>query len=503
MKKLASRHAPQALSSARKAEATAKKQLQVARTTQSTAAKAVAAIDGTLAALCVQQEALEAQTKVYTDLAKLNVLIAATEEKLTALNDAREIEDAVSADRSAKQHALNALATDTETLEAAFDSQRDRVAALGPPSAQRRDLLVDWEALSMWAEASVTEHQFAAAAAGEKVDAWRLAAGARIETLIAECTELDVSAQGDIVNVLTALTEADTQATAAVKRITNALAEAKTLEDEIKRFSEDAEVASTLRGLQRADRFPEWLLSEALELLVIDASATLRALTNDGFSLTLGEKEFMVIDHASADEERSARTLSGGETFQASLALALALFDQIRSLAADGAPRLDALFLDEGFGTLDSERLETVAAGSTKENSMSPCDGKCRRYTGSWRSAPCPFSLRRSSGAMYPRGWLRLLLPQPSYLRSSRLWSRAKHTELNRTATRSTPKLAVSRTLSCADRRRPSSQSGGASNVARRHQGHPLPNPGERTYATHQKRPYIRSTWWSQIGLTE
>ena len=63
---------------------------------------------------------------------------------------------------------------------------------------------------------------------------------------------------------------------------------------------------------------------------------------------------------------RSARTLSGGETFQASLALALALSDQIRSLAAEGAPMLDALFLDEGFGTLDPETLETVAVNHRK-----------------------------------------------------------------------------------------------------------------------------------------
>jgi len=57
-----------------------------------------------------------------------------------------------------------------------------------------------------------------------------------------------------------------------------------------------------------------------------------------------------------------ARTLSGGETFQASLALALALSQQIRNLAAEGAPRLDAIFLDEGFGTLDPETLDVVAA---------------------------------------------------------------------------------------------------------------------------------------------
>ena len=55
------------------------------------------------------------------------------------------------------------------------------------------------------------------------------------------------------------------------------------------------------------------------------------------------------------------RTLSGGETFQASLALALALSSQISALAAAGAARLDSIFLDEGFGTLDAETLEVVA----------------------------------------------------------------------------------------------------------------------------------------------
>ena len=55
------------------------------------------------------------------------------------------------------------------------------------------------------------------------------------------------------------------------------------------------------------------------------------------------------------------RTLSGGETFQASLALALALSAQMSALAAAGAARLDSIFLDEGFGTLDPETLEVVA----------------------------------------------------------------------------------------------------------------------------------------------
>lgn len=69
--------------------------------------------------------------------------------------------------------------------------------------------------------------------------------------------------------------------------------------------------------------------------------------------------EFYVVDHADADTERSVRTLSGGETFQASLALALALSEQLAGLGS--ATKLESIFLDEGFGTLDPESLDTVA----------------------------------------------------------------------------------------------------------------------------------------------
>jgi exonuclease SbcC len=60
------------------------------------------------------------------------------------------------------------------------------------------------------------------------------------------------------------------------------------------------------------------------------------------------------------------RTLSGGETFQASLALALALSAQLTTMAAAGAAHLDSIFLDEGFGTLDDATLDVVA--TTLEN---------------------------------------------------------------------------------------------------------------------------------------
>ena len=112
------------------------------------------------------------------------------------------------------------------------------------------------------------------------------------------------------------------------------------------------------RELQK-NNFIEFLLTESIEDLALRASHELLTISAGQYSLTSSGINFTIVDHANADERRSVVTLSGGETFLASLALALGLAGGIADIAGHAAgTRLDAMFIDEGFGTLDPESLD-------------------------------------------------------------------------------------------------------------------------------------------------
>ncbi len=107
----------------------------------------------------------------------------------------------------------------------------------------------------------------------------------------------------------------------------------------------------------RSDRFEAYLLEKTFRQLVQGASVRLEELSQR-YTLDFAGGGFRVFDHDNAMQPRSTDTLSGGETFLASLSLALELSEQIQRQA--GAVSLDSIFIDEGFGTLDPETLETV-----------------------------------------------------------------------------------------------------------------------------------------------
>ncbi len=116
-----------------------------------------------------------------------------------------------------------------------------------------------------------------------------------------------------------------------------------------------AEIHKQLALDLRSDRFQEYLMTRVQQRLARRASAIIRSVTDGRFDLYLLDGDYLVADAWAGGELRSARTLSGGESFVASLGLALALSDTLAGNAA-----LGALFLDEGFGTLDRATLESV-----------------------------------------------------------------------------------------------------------------------------------------------
>jgi DNA repair protein SbcC/Rad50 len=163
--------------------------------------------------------------------------------------------------------------------------------------------------------------------------------------------------------VAQARTAAARDAATAEHRSAALRAKLENAKDLIERVTEQRGRASRFDALSkelRADRIIAFLQVEALQILAAAGSEHLLTLSGGRYRLAFDNDEFFVIDAWNGEERRSARTLSGGETFLASLGLALALSEQVRSLSLTGRADMDSLFLDEGFGTLDPETLEVV-----------------------------------------------------------------------------------------------------------------------------------------------
>src|SRR5688572_24824417 len=148
-----------------------------------------------------------------------------------------------------------------------------------------------------------------------------------------------------------------------VERMKQDLERAKTIHGEVTGMEKDWNVSTDLAQMLGAAKFQQFLQYEALQTLARDGSKRLEELSSGRYKLQIDDKgaEFEVIDQWNADQSRSVKTLSGGETFLASLALSLALAESLPGLAASRRVVLDSIFLDEGFGSLDPDALEKAA----------------------------------------------------------------------------------------------------------------------------------------------
>lgn len=164
--------------------------------------------------------------------------------------------------------------------------------------------------------------------------------------------------------------QAETSRNVATERRVEADKEWRDLTEKYQRWSEletnrmalkeRKDCLQALKNLLRGNIFIEFLAQEQMELVAWQASERLKQITQQRYALELGpDGGFLIRDDANGGVKRPVSTLSGGETFQASLALALALSAQIQ---LKGKYPLEFFFLDEGFGSLDQQALDVAMA---------------------------------------------------------------------------------------------------------------------------------------------
>ena len=143
-----------------------------------------------------------------------------------------------------------------------------------------------------------------------------------------------------------------------IEELKASLKEREDIEEERIAAKNEMQRWKTLQETIPKNTLRDFALEIIFKQMGILANEQLRLLTAERYQLKVESiGNLTVIDRWNANEERPVETLSGGESFLTSLALALAL-----SELSQGRAQLNSLFLDEGFGTLDAETLDVAIA---------------------------------------------------------------------------------------------------------------------------------------------
>lgn len=312
-----------------------------------------------LATMRSEQAAAATVVPAKADLKTLRSQVEASETAKKAQQAAAAEADKAEKHLDKARGALTSLREQEQGLRGDLTSARDTVTERKPPAPKGTSLREDWNTLVAW---GAGEAEAVAAELSKVVDATEKSEAA-LRSLRTE-----IEAACDAVGVRAIVAKAGEQLATEVSSV------AHQVSDAIERREEVAQLAQTIAELEgsivvdtemgrllNASGFERWLLQAALDDLVSRATERLFELSGGQYSLESSDGDFWIRDHRNADELRGVRTLSGGETFLASLALALALSESIAELAVEGGPRIESMFLDEGFGTLDPDALDLVA----------------------------------------------------------------------------------------------------------------------------------------------
>ena len=369
-------------------------------------------------AAAVEQEMQAVTTSIERTQATIATISAVADqrERLVAqMTDlqAQLAEDRVVAERAAAEHAtaLKALTTATEVVARAatgFANVADRVAhttrlhstmaaaldgAARLKTAQEASDRADELLQATLTAAGLTDVDAAEAAllAADEAQALRSRvedhdrARDEVRGALAELQQVDLAATPDLAALTAALANCTTRANEARERqarvrhtvnelqplldlLTQRLEQRAQVLDETAGVIRMAELAAATRGeVMHRVRLSSFVLMRRFEAVVEAANDRLDAISEGRYQLQVETDGLdnraqagldLIIADQRTDRCRSTRSLSGGERFYVSLALALGLADVVRS--ESGGVQLGTLFIDEGFGSLDVDVLEEV-----------------------------------------------------------------------------------------------------------------------------------------------
>ncbi len=307
-----------------------------------------------------EQAQLEAElTKARGTSGSVAARAAQLERQATRLTEA----EAADAARTAEDTAQRLKDADARLADVAyragFDTPQAAADALLDPAAHRelQHRLDTWQTEEAAVRAMLAEADTAHAAQQPPADlATAEHAAATAERRLREAA----SARDAVARCRTELDRLSARATEVVRR----LAPLREEYDRVARLA--ALTAGTSADNERRMRLESYVLAARLEQVAAAATARLQRMSSGRYTLVHSDDRagrgrsglgLHVVD-AWTGRERDTATLSGGETFFASLALALGLADVVTDEA--GGVRLDTLFIDEGFGSLDDQTLDEV-----------------------------------------------------------------------------------------------------------------------------------------------
>ncbi|MEM1366692.1 MAG: SMC family ATPase, partial [Cyanobacteria bacterium P01_H01_bin.15] len=245
---------------------------------------------------------------------------------------------------------LQALSTQQQQQTTAWDTA---LSTSQLTLAEFKTALVPLAQQQSW-EAEIAQYTQALTRLDSQLDALKIQIGDRKTD--AEQVAARERAKTDAIESVEIRQKAKLELEAAVQAAAKNLAKAKEFATQLKTAEEQTEVYGALRNHLKSDHFQAYLLTKLEEELVARATLILKDLSDQRYQLHVEKNEYYVADNWNGGEHRRIKTLSGGETFTASLAMALALSEKLSQ-----GTELGSLFIDEGFGTLDPETLEAAA----------------------------------------------------------------------------------------------------------------------------------------------